>query len=85
MCGIIGYVGKKNSVPYIIDGLKKLTHDIVIFVNVFIIQIISFLLLFVLCDKKIKFFVSVELESTTSPKFTAQQRSIRCRLLCVLR
>ncbi len=26
MCGIIGYVGKKNSVPYIIDGLKKLEY-----------------------------------------------------------
>lgn len=26
MCGIIGYVGKKNSVPFIIDGLKKLEY-----------------------------------------------------------
>ncbi len=26
MCGIIGYVGKKNSVSYIIDGLKKLEY-----------------------------------------------------------
>lgn len=26
MCGIIGYVGTKNSVPYIIDGLKKLEY-----------------------------------------------------------
>lgn len=26
MCGIIGYVGKKNSTPYIIDGLKKLEY-----------------------------------------------------------
>lgn len=26
MCGIIGYVGKNNSVPYIIDGLKKLEY-----------------------------------------------------------
>ena len=26
MCGIIGYVGKKDSTPYIIDGLKKLEY-----------------------------------------------------------
>lgn len=26
MCGIIGYVGKNNSVSYIIDGLKKLEY-----------------------------------------------------------
>ena len=26
MCGIIGYVGKNNSVPYIINGLKKLEY-----------------------------------------------------------
>ncbi len=26
MCGIIGYVGDKNSVPFIIDGLKKLEY-----------------------------------------------------------
>ncbi|MBR4356121.1 MAG: hypothetical protein IKP96_06135 [Elusimicrobiaceae bacterium] len=26
MCGIIGYVGQKNSVPFIIDGLKKLEY-----------------------------------------------------------
>ena len=26
MCGIIGYVGKKNSISYIIDGLKKLEY-----------------------------------------------------------
>lgn len=26
MCGIIGYVGKKNSVSFIIDGLKKLEY-----------------------------------------------------------
>ena len=26
MCGIIGYVGKNNSAPYIIDGLKKLEY-----------------------------------------------------------
>lgn len=26
MCGIIGYVGTKNSVPFLIDGLKKLEY-----------------------------------------------------------
>lgn len=26
MCGIIGYVGPKNSVPFLIDGLKKLEY-----------------------------------------------------------
>ena len=26
MCGIIGYVGKNNSISYIIDGLKKLEY-----------------------------------------------------------
>lgn len=26
MCGIIGYTGSKNSVPYLIDGLKKLEY-----------------------------------------------------------
>ena len=26
MCGIIGYVGKNNAVPYLIEGLKKLEY-----------------------------------------------------------
>lgn len=26
MCGIVGYVGRKDSVPFIIDGLKKLEY-----------------------------------------------------------
>ena len=26
MCGIIGYVGSKNSVPFLIEGLKKLEY-----------------------------------------------------------
>ena len=26
MCGIIGYIGKKNSVPFLIEGLKKLEY-----------------------------------------------------------
>ena len=26
MCGIIGYIGKENSVPIIVDGLKKLEY-----------------------------------------------------------
>ncbi|MDY5633297.1 MAG: glutamine--fructose-6-phosphate aminotransferase, partial [Treponema porcinum] len=26
MCGIVGYVGKENAVPYLINGLKKLEY-----------------------------------------------------------
>ena len=26
MCGIIGYVGKKNAIPILIDGLKSLEY-----------------------------------------------------------
>ena len=26
MCGIIGYTGSKNAVPYLIEGLKRLEY-----------------------------------------------------------
>lgn len=26
MCGIVGYIGKKNAVDILIDGLKKLEY-----------------------------------------------------------
>ena len=26
MCGIVGYVGKENAVPYLMNGLKKLEY-----------------------------------------------------------
>ena len=26
MCGIVGYVGTENAVPYLINGLKKLEY-----------------------------------------------------------
>ena len=26
MCGIVGYVGEKNGIPIVIDGLKRLEY-----------------------------------------------------------
>ena len=30
MCGIIGYVGKQNAVPILLDGLKSLNTGVMI-------------------------------------------------------
>ena len=30
MCGIVGYVGDKNGIPIVLDGLKRLEYRVMI-------------------------------------------------------